>query len=156
MPCLACLYRKINYNYRVFYLFCNAVLIEHTPQIRECSSDDELRQLLGSEDYNFRYDAGVCMPSTAVSLKQKEDIALALAKHYLLYSTMAELEQLKQGVKELGILNLLHAQLSPSTVINMFKVIRSPVGSNQRDKEEAVILGWTEYIHGMAWPWPWP
>ncbi|MCG8622442.1 MAG: hypothetical protein MJE68_10665 [Proteobacteria bacterium] len=103
------------------------------------------------------------MPSTAVSLKQKEDIALALAKHYLLYSTMAELEQLKQGLKELGILNLLHAhskvlkplllasgkpQLSPSTV-NMFKVIWSPVGSNQRDKEEAVILGWTEYIHGL-------
>ena len=133
----------------MFYLSCDAVLIEHTPQIRECSSDDELRQLLGSED-NFRYDAGVCMPSTAVSLKQKEDITLALAKHYLLYSTMAELKQLKQGLKELGILNLLHAhskvlkpsflasgkpQLSPSTVINTFKVIWSPVGSNQWTKK---------------------
>jgi hypothetical protein len=76
---------------------------------------------------------------------------------------MAELEQLKQGLKELGILNLLHAhpkvlkplflasgkpRQSPSTVINTFKVIWSPVGSNQRDKE-AVVLGWTEYIHGL-------
>ena len=77
---------------------------------------------------------------------------------------MAELEQLKQGLKELGVLNLLCShpkllkplflasgkpQLTSSTIINMFKVVWSPIGSNQREKEEAVILGWTEYLHGL-------
>lgn len=71
-------------------------------QITECSNDDDLKQLLGSEDYNFHFDAGVCIPSTAASVKQKDDIALALAKHYLLYSTMAELEQLKAGLEGTG------------------------------------------------------
>lgn len=77
---------------------------------------------------------------------------------------MAELEQLKQGLKELGVLSLLHShqkllkplflangkpQLTASSILNMFKVIWSPIGSNQREKEEAVILGWTDYVHGL-------
>ena len=104
------------------------------------------------------------MPSGAVSVTKKEEIALSLAKHYLIYSTMAELQQLKQGLEELGVLNLLlthcnllkplflasgKTPLTPSCVVNMFKVIWSPVGSNQREREESVILGWTDYLYGL-------
>ena len=45
--------------------------------------------------YSFRFYAVVCLPSTAVS-NQKEDIAQALAKHYLYYGAV------KAGFKGTG------------------------------------------------------
>ena len=39
--------------------------------------------------------------------------------------------------------------LSCEGLIQLFKVLWSPVGSNQREIEESVILGWTEYINGL-------
>ena len=64
----------------------------------------------------------------------------------------------------LGILWLIHQyrnQLKPlflatgkpkviaSAVLAMFKVQWSPQGSNQKESEEAVILGWNEYVHDL-------
>ena len=34
--------------------------------------------------------------------------------------------------------------------LKLFTVSWSPHGSNQRELEEAVILGWTEYVNGIG------
>ena len=40
-------------------------------------------------------------------------------------------------------------KVSALSLIAMFEIEWSPQGSNQREAEEAVVFGWTEYIHDM-------
>ena len=40
-------------------------------------------------------------------------------------------------------------KVSARSLLSMFEIRWSPQGSNQREAEEAVVFGWTEYIHDM-------
>ena len=40
-------------------------------------------------------------------------------------------------------------RLTASSFLKLFGVCWSPVGTNQREEEEAVILGWKEYVRGV-------
>lgn len=103
-------------------------------------------------------------PTSFISIEDKKEVAMSLAMHFLVYKTKAGLDQLKEGLGNLGILRLIHQyhnQLKPlflatgkpkvsaSAVLSMFKVQWSPQGSNQKESEEAVILGWNEYVHDL-------
>lgn len=127
-------------------------------------STAELQSLLGSDDYSFRFDAGVSMPSTCVSIEDKEDIVMCIAKHFLIYVCKGELDQLKSGLKHLDILDLIlrhpkhlcplltvsgKPKLTSSSFLQIFHVQWSPQGSNRREDEEAVIFGWTEYVNDL-------
>ncbi len=131
-------------------------------QLLGAKSNDEIRTLVDSEEFAFRFDAGVTMPSTSVTLENKEEVAGALAMHYLVYSCKGELDQFKQGLSCLGMLELArrHPQLmrplflssgkvklTASKFLNLFKVCWSPMGSNRKDREDDVIYAWTEYVH---------
>ena len=65
-----------------------------------------LQALLDSDEYQFRFDIGVNVPSASVALKDKERIALSIAMHYLVYSCKAELDQMKDGLLHLHVLGL--------------------------------------------------
>ena len=117
---------------------------------------------MDTPELSFRFDAGVCMPSSTVNINKKSDIIQALLTHYFVHVIRSELEQLKNGLSMLGVLDLLHSHpslLKPlflaggkphmtcDHIIKLFCVCWCPSGSNRREVEESVILGWTEYIH---------
>lgn len=127
-------------------------------------SADELKTALDSPEYQFRFDAGVCVPAKSVTLEQKSVIVQSLIMHFLMHICKSELEQFKQGCSELGVLDLFCSypvlfkplltsigkpKLTAKDISSMFKVQWSPQGSNQREAEEAVIFGWLEYLDGV-------
>ena len=127
-------------------------------------SVDKLKTALDSTEYQFRFDAGVCVPAQSVTFEQKSVIVQSLIKHYLVHVCKSELEQFKQGCSELGVLDLFCSypvlfrplliaggkpKLTAKEIASMFQVQWSPQGSNQRETEEAVILGWLEYLDGV-------
>lgn len=133
-------------------------------QILASNSTEELRCLLDSEEFEFRFDAGLAMPTSSISISDKKQIAMSMAMHFLVYKTKAEMDQLREGLKSLGILDLMHRYptqmkplflatgkpvLSASLVLAMFDVHWSLPGSNRREDEEAVILGWNEYVRDL-------
>lgn len=116
------------------------------------------------DEYQFRYDAGVCIPSHSAQLDQKDIIVQSLIKHYLVHVCKSELDELKSGCSELGMLALFHThptlfrplltisgkpKLTAKLVVATFEVKWSLQGSNAREQEEAVILGWKEYLRGI-------
>ncbi len=122
---------------------------------------EDLQALLDSDEYSFRFDIGVSIPSST-ALVNKEGIALSIAMHYLVYRCKAELDQIKDGLRSLEILDLMaqhptlmrplflesgKPKLSAESFLQIFNILWSPVGSNRREQEEAVIYGWTEYVH---------
>ena len=133
-------------------------------QLLVCESTKEMRTLIDSDDFLFRFDAGVTVPSSSLAIEQRDDIIRSLVMHYLVFSCKAELDQLKQGLSELEILKLLHTypalfkplfvvcgkpKLTADLLAATFQVCWSPKGSNQRENEEAVIYGWMEYLQGI-------
>ena len=133
-------------------------------QILSAHTTEELKVLLDSEEFEFRFDAGVTTPSAALTLQDQKQVAISMAMHFLVYTTKAELDQLKDGLGHLGVLDLMHTfpsqmkplflasgkpKVSALSLIAMFEIEWSPQGSNQREAEEAVVFGWTEYIHDM-------
>ena len=131
----------------------------------DASSSEELRALFNSSEFNFRFDAGVTISASAVNIEEKEEIILAFVNNYLMYSCKGELDQFKNGLKSLGILELLQQYptlmkplfvysekpcMKAATLLNMFTVKWSPEGSNTRELEEAVIYCWTNYVHQCA------
>lgn len=104
------------------------------------------------------------MPSCSVQFGQKDVIVQDLVAHYLVHSCKSELDQLKQGCSELGLLSLLRThptlfkpllisegkmKLTARYVETKFRVKWSPQGSNARDREAAVVMAWKEYLDGV-------
>ena len=102
------------------------------------------------------------MPSSLVTVQDQRQIALSLEMHYLIYTSKAELDQLKEGLGYLGIYSLMccnrsamkplflesgRPKVTPTPLLAAFEIKWSLQGLNQREKEEAVIFGWTEYVH---------
>ena len=82
--------------------------------------------------------------------------------HYLIYISKAELDQLKEVLEYLGVHNVMCCNrlimkplllesgkptLTATTLLATFEIKWSLQGLNQREKEEAVVFGWTEYVH---------
>ena len=111
---------------------------------------------MDDKEYAFRFDAGVSSLSNTVSINDKESIATSLAMHFVLYVSKAELDELKEGMSLLGVLELLqnnmvvmrtlftpqNCPLTASTMFDLFQIM----WSSDRDAEEAVIVAWAEYL----------
>ncbi len=113
----------------------------------------EFRDLLDSDELSFRFDAGVTVPSTALKIENKDEVTIALGTNFVIYACKAELDQLKEGLShhsELMKPLLLSAgkqSLSSYQLLGIFQIQWSPEGSNRRECEEAVVFGWTSYVH---------
>ncbi|XP_019859447.1 PREDICTED: G2/M phase-specific E3 ubiquitin-protein ligase-like isoform X1 [Amphimedon queenslandica] len=134
-------------------------------KLLDASSSEELRALFNSSEFDFRFDAGVTISVSAVKIEEKEELILAFVNNYLIYSCKGELDQFKNGLKSLGILELLQQYptlmkplfvyskepcMKATTFLKMFTIKWSPEGSNTRESEEAVIYCWTNYVHQCA------
>lgn len=122
-----------------------------------------LRELLDSEEFSFRFDAGVSTASSAVTIDDKNHLASAFLTNFLISSCKGELDQLREGLSHLDVLEVIRdypslvlmkplllvsgkPTLTTKQLLDLFKVIWSPEGLNSRVCEEAVIFGWTTYV----------
>ena len=73
------------------------------------SSTSELQALLDSDHYHVRFEAGVSPPSLIFVIDDKNRNAVDLAKHFIIYSSKAELDQLQCGLETLDAFLKKHA-----------------------------------------------
>ena len=69
-------------------------------QISGCETDIELRQLLDSEEYQFRFDCSFSKPSSAIAITEKEAIISELSLHFVILRVFGEIEQFGKGIKD--------------------------------------------------------
>ncbi len=123
---------------------------------------EDLHSLLNDKAFEFRFDCGYTKPTHKIELKDTGEIAHSVWLHHIFFGPHAELEQLRKGFLEtlrIEQLVCLHedgmrALLAFSSFFDVtvpylqeaFVILYSPNGSNNRTKEEAILLHWFEYI----------
>ena len=128
------------------------------------SSDQELRDLLEGEEYDFRYDCGIGQPTASIQLRNQDQIVSSIAMNYSVMRCMAELMQMQDGLKALGVLYLLQANhqltrqllvhspsecLTADKLYDMLTAKLSPVGANQCQCEEDAYMHWVDLMQLM-------
>ena len=120
-----------------------------------------MRDVLESEEMSCRFSVGISRPSHLYKLSDRDDIVQSMANHFSISSVKAELDQLTEGLKVLDVLNLFREypnsmrplllyskpiRLTSDYIIDIFKPMLSLPGSNVREREEAILLQWTNYV----------
>ncbi len=119
-----------------------------------------MKELLDSDEYGFRFNCGVTQSSYHMKLIEKEEIISALCRHFIIYRSNSELEQLIEGFQTLNFFQLIKEH--PSTMRQVFippkqcltadfiqdfyTVLYAEVGSNNRMREECTIMNWITYL----------
>lgn len=129
----------------------------------DATTTEELRSLInGSDEFDFRFACGYTKPTQRMNLLDSNEMVRSVWLHHVLYSPHAELEQLRKGFLQtlrMQVLVSLHddgvrALLAYSTLFDVtleylqdsFVFDYSPNGSNNRTKEEAIVIHWLEYV----------
>lgn len=121
-----------------------------------------MHSILSEKEFDFRFLCGYIKPTHKIELKDTKELCYSIWLHHVLYSPHAELEQLRKGfletlqVETLVLLHeeeirslLAHSSLFDVTVEfleDQFSIQYSHNGSNNRTKEEAIVMHWFEYI----------
>ena len=120
-----------------------------------------MRNLLDSEEYEFRYEIGIAQPSGTLQLSDLDRIVETSATHYSTVSVKAELDQIIDGLMALEVLDLIvhnpngmealfvysvPPPLTADKMVDMFQPRLSPTGANRREVEEAVVMRWIHYL----------
>ncbi len=66
-------------------------------KLERSESTESLRKLIDSPEFLFRFDCGLCMPSSSISMDDRESIVRCIAMHHVIYSQKAELDQIREG-----------------------------------------------------------
>lgn len=130
-------------------------------QVQAVTSTTDLQSLLELE-FDFRFDCGYTKPTMQITMDDRHDLVKAIWLHYVYFLPLAELQQLRKGFREtlqMELLTVRHSRSVHSLLIasqqfevtadffmDSFSIMYSPQGSNNRTKEEAIILYWNEYV----------
>lgn len=127
----------------------------------------QFKDLLDSDDFNFRFDIGISQPVNTMKLSDKERIVNLMAKHFTILVVKAELDQMLCGLSStLNVLELIRENkgmrqlfvynqqppMSWEDIYSVLPAVMSPEGSNIQEEEEAVIMKWIklcQFIQGM-------
>lgn len=118
---------------------------------------EQMKTVLDDDAFDFRFELGITQqPST---LSDRDCIVQFFAKHFTVVRVKAQLDQMIDGLKALGIYDLIKAnprsmhklftsKPAPITsdVINLFQMRFSPEGSNRREDEEQVVMFWVHFL----------
>jgi hypothetical protein len=129
-------------------------------KLESCKSDQEFQDVIGSEEYTFRFSCGVNQPSVTLKLNDREKIVSAVCLHSTVLNSLAELEQLLNGLSTLEVSSLIrhypskfrsvfeanHERPTASTIQGIYVIDFSPAGSNIRMKEEELAMLWTNFL----------
>jgi hypothetical protein len=92
---------------------------------------------------------------------EREDIISSICLHFVILSAKAELDEMVNGLKSLEVLTLVRSNpgvsrqlfvkgnptpLTADSLYDMFTPELSPPMSNGREKEEAQLLNWTNFL----------
>lgn len=112
-----------------------------------------------SEKFDFRYTCGINKAISCITFSDKQNCVNAMCLHFSILVSLAELEQLRHGLAIQKFESLMHAyphilkKVQPPTFAVTSEYIQdlldptfSPVGSNKRPIEEALILTWIRYL----------
>ena len=141
----------------------NALIHIYIFKLEGASSVAEFRVLLDDPVLSHRIQLGIDKPSTYYHLTDKPSILRILFIHHTFLSCKGQIDQLMEGLNEHGVLSLMKkypecacVMLSNSTetltaaaMIDLFHVEYSSCGSNNRQKEEASILMFYEYLQNI-------
>ena len=97
-----------------------------------------------------------------LKLSDRDELFKSIWLHYTFFVPLAEIQQLRKGLRETLQVELLTAlypdemhsflvgssmfDVTPTFLCDSFVIRYSETGSNKRAPEEAVILNWTDYI----------
>lgn len=123
---------------------------------------EELRAILGTDDYDFCFDCGYTKPTSQVEIADRDQVVKCIWLHFIFFVPHAELEQLKKGFREtlqMELLVVLHPRemrsflaassdhdITPDSLLDSFVVRYSDQGSNKRTTEEAIMVNLSDYI----------
>lgn len=104
------------------------------------------------------------MPSSALTVQDKNYLIQCFCLHYTVYAQKAELDQIRDGFKILefdGLVRETGSMLRPlflcsgrpkvtaQGLLELFEVNFSLQGSNRRSREEEVVLNWNYYVSDL-------
>lgn len=105
------------------------------------------------------------MPSSSVSLTDKENLLKAISMHFIVYSQKAELDDIKAGLGYvLGFGGLARqypklfkplfvasgqVKLHARSFLQLCDIKYSPRGCNKREKEEEIMMNFNYYIQEL-------
>ena len=126
------------------------------------STDNEVKSVFENYDFDYLF---MCGYTKATSQLKKADVTQLVATiwlHFVKFHPHAELKQLRNGLCEtLGFNSLitLHPNsiwkllasstsfdVTSSYILDLFVIQYSHQGSNDRTKEEAIVLLWWDYV----------
>ena len=128
------------------------------------TSVDKMRNLLDSDEFDFRYDIGIAQPSKDLQLGDCSRVIKLCAAHYTIHSVKAELDQLCDGLRCMDVLQLIQQNLvlmrtlfmpqppkplTADSMISMFATKFSPLGANCREDEEAAVMKWVQFLQAV-------
>ena len=111
-------------------------------QLQDVQTQEELKELLDSEVFDFLLDIGVTQPTTSIRLIDVPDIIEMFVSHHTVVSVKAQLDPIVDGFRDSLILNLfrhnpskmgellMHTEknITADNVIALFEPILSPEG----------------------------
>ena len=124
--------------------------------------DDFQREAEASRNTDIRFDCGYSKP--IVKYEDKEDLFHAICMHSTILASQTELNQFIDGLKLYNALDIIRAfpdsarsllqnvgckKLSAEDLDKLFTFELSPVGSNRRQKEEAIVMNFTRYLEDV-------
>ena len=123
-----------------------------------------LQELLLENDAQYIRDCGFIKPVVKVTLENLEEIKESVCTEYLIMKSINEIQQSQEGLDVLGMGKLLKAHPSqcrelfthnPKVVTSydfdkLFLPKLSEEGSNMREKEEAIVMNWKDYIYDQG------
>lgn len=121
-----------------------------------------MQVVLNRGNFDFLYNCGYNKPTSLITINDKDTLIKSVWLHYVIFNPHAELEQLKKGINDsLGVDELIISHpdsiwgllvasktydVTANYLSDSFVVHYSDNGSNDRTKEEAMILFWFDYI----------
>ena len=127
----------------------------------DISSVEELRSFV-DKNLEMRFECGYQKPTISLQMSDRQELMKAVWLHFVYFLPLAELQQLRKGLRETLQLEMvfvqypdeMHSFLASSSVfdvtaddiIDWFEVVYSERGSNKRRSEEAVFVMWTNYL----------
>ena len=115
--------------------------------------------MLADKKFDFRFDCGYAKPLSKMTLDDKSTFIKSIWLHYVFCQPHAELQQLRRGIYNTICFDCIYPNeiwhlfaasrsfdVTPEYLCEAFVIHYSPDKSNNRIKEETIIVMWYEYI----------
>ena len=120
-----------------------------------------MKDLLDSDAYDFCFDVGLGFPISSMRFADRDEFVQSLAGYFTVVKVKAQIDQLTQGPRVLGVLELVQANshkarelfiysepehMTADAVLALFTPRLSLEGSNRREDEEQMVMLWVDFL----------